>query len=1095
MILLIGGKSPSGYLRNLLAILALPMIVGAFVAAFGWPGARDLLSPHLRYGMHAGSEPADLAWVRQAGFDWAVVVFSWRDIEPLPGNYFWEMPDAFLRAARFHRLHLAARLDHPPDWALRTPSAGQSPVDLAAYARFVEAVAARYRGRVPAYVIWNEPNLSVEWGNATPDAPGYATLLKTGYKAVKNGDPDALVVSAGLAPTNDVTPQARDERIYLRELYAAGAAPYFDALGAHPYGFAQPPSDPRGAHQGLNFARLEDLRAIMVEAGDGDKEIWATEFGWTTRTDDPAQAWQEVSPEVQATYLTQAYELGHRWPWLGLLAVWHLGPADDGYNLLSAGGEPRAAYRALAAMLKPGAVTPPLPPLETTAQYQILAPDVIIRLGGRDQLHPHWVHIYHSQVPSLRWQGDFYLTAIPSGRWQLVIGVMHVRQADDYIWLNDKPLIPPTLPRRGKPDPGSNWVTARFDLPADALRPGRNTLAVVVGPRLPDCSFSYWRHDNFQFRDVRLEPVPAPPVPAAQEVAIPMDGAGWTDVTALAAGPEAFYAATYSPGQLYRSVNGLDWNLIGTGLSDALVLRIVPTASGRLWVATNHGIFWSDDTGRSWAAVPGLPDGWWTGLAYDPDNNTLCAGRLEGGIYHGRPLPVDDGRGFDWHGPALSDLPVLSIAAGSNAIYAATAQGPYRSQDCGATWLAVGKEAHFIRQTVPLADGTLVARADSGLYRSGGGDDVTWKPLAATEVVADGLTFAITGLGWLVGTAEEGVYRSQDMGATWTRLGPAMPGVEVTAIVERSGVLLAGGRGGLRRSADGGQSWERVGPPVARPVVTALVASTNDPMIVYAGTPGGVYRTDDGGETWHPIGPGVWVHALALSPDGRTLYMGAEQGVYRGDNGGEIWERNGRMAGILFYALMVDPNEPDLVYGGTWGNNLARSSDGGKKWRPVHHGLETLTVHSILLNPANPAELWVGTVEDIYRSDDRGETWQALKGPRVGATTYTLCRDGVRGTVLAGASDGLYRSTDNGTRWEKMSLGVSAAVVVLGEHEGVLYAGTEGAGLYRSADGGETWQAWGASLAGHSIYALLPRPDGRLWVGGDMGLLALVTGD
>jgi photosystem II stability/assembly factor-like uncharacterized protein len=184
----------------------------------------------------------------------------------------------------------------------------------------------------------------------------------------------------------------------------------------------------------------------------------------------------------------------------------------------------------------------------------------------------------------------------------------------------------------------------------------------------------------------------------------------------------------------------------------------------------------------------------------------------------------------------------------------------------------------------------------------------------------------------------------------------------------------------------------------------------------------------------------------------------------------------------------VDPHDPTLVYGGTWGNNLARSDDGGRKWRPVHHGLETLTVHAILLNPANPDEIWVGTVEDVYRSADGGESWRALKGPRLGTTTYALRRDR-SGAILAGTSDGLYRTADDGATWEKLNLGVSAAVVVLGEHEGALYAGTEGAGLYRSADGGQTWQAWGVSLAGHSVYALLPRPDGGLWAGGNMGLV------
>ncbi|NIV30001.1 MAG: hypothetical protein GWN58_11015, partial [Anaerolineae bacterium] len=82
------------------------------------------------------------------------------------------------------------------------------------------------------------------------------------------------------APTNHSDTSALDERLYLEAMYAAGAAACFDILGAHPYGFAYPPDDPHDAHDGLNFARLTDLREIMVAWDDGDKPIWATELGW-----------------------------------------------------------------------------------------------------------------------------------------------------------------------------------------------------------------------------------------------------------------------------------------------------------------------------------------------------------------------------------------------------------------------------------------------------------------------------------------------------------------------------------------------------------------------------------------------------------------------------------------------------------------------------------------------------------------------------------------------------------------------------------------------------------------------------------------------
>ena len=107
---------------------------------------------------------------------------------------------------------------------------------------FVQRVAERYQGRIRAYIIWNEPNLAIEWGGQPPDPVGFTKLLQVGYEAVKAGDPEALVVAAGLAPTNSNEAQAMDDRLFLQAMYRAGASAYFDVLGAHPYSFGQAPS-------------------------------------------------------------------------------------------------------------------------------------------------------------------------------------------------------------------------------------------------------------------------------------------------------------------------------------------------------------------------------------------------------------------------------------------------------------------------------------------------------------------------------------------------------------------------------------------------------------------------------------------------------------------------------------------------------------------------------------------------------------------------------------------------------------------------------------------------------------------------------------
>jgi len=291
----------------------------------------------------------------EGGYERVVQVFPWRDIEPTAGEWHWQQPDFAVQAAGYYGLDLVVRLDHPPNWGLRQTEGREPPIDLEAYATYVRAIAQRYRGKVQAYIIWNEPNLSREWAGQPPDAAGYTALLCRAYGAIKVVDPGAMVVSAGLAPTNGGD-GALDDRLFLQAMYEVGAGACFDVLGAHAYGFGHPPEDPRGAHDGLNMARLEDLRDIMDANGE-TAPVWITEFGWTTdgKGDD---AWQTVSAGEQAYYLLRAWRrIGREWPWVQMATVWNLsqgaveGDEMAGYSLLAADGSPKPAYSVMRSLL------------------------------------------------------------------------------------------------------------------------------------------------------------------------------------------------------------------------------------------------------------------------------------------------------------------------------------------------------------------------------------------------------------------------------------------------------------------------------------------------------------------------------------------------------------------------------------------------------------------------------------------------------------------------------------------------------------------------------------------------------------------------
>lgn len=482
------------------------------IGAVAWPLWADR---QFHYAVHTlRANPQVLALARAAGFDTVVQLFSWREIEPTRGEFHWQYPDEVVRGAAYYGLDLVVRLDHHPAWASDAPlTLNAPPDDLEDYARFVRAVASRYRGRVRAYIIWNEPNLAREWGGRPPNPAEYVALLRVAHRAVKEADPEALVVSAGLAPTNHRDAEAMDDRLYLEGMYRAGARPFFDVLGAHPYGFGHPPDDPPGAHDGLNMWRVQDLRVVMERYGDGDKPVWATEMGWTVATGGEA-AWQAVTPEQQAAYLVAAFTRARReWPWLTLMAVWNLDggehPEWGGYSLLDRDGTPRPAYEALRALDKGWDIPSPRELLTRAwewvidrwghPQYPVLAEDVVVHLGD-SQFPLPWVPLYGARNPSTVWRGTVYVRDPGRRPWQLTMRVMQSNVWGNYVWVNGVRLEPP-MPRE---DFSGSWVSYTWEVPAGVLRPGPNEVTITINRTLPVLQDARFAWDDVQVKDIVL---------------------------------------------------------------------------------------------------------------------------------------------------------------------------------------------------------------------------------------------------------------------------------------------------------------------------------------------------------------------------------------------------------------------------------------------------------------------------------------------------------------------------------------------------------------------------------------------------------------
>jgi hypothetical protein len=396
-------NAPNGLARP--DALSATNLAGAFTptAPVGSPGAPPATPPVVQptpvpppapasgfgYGFQAhliAFDPASkqrvVDLVRNAGFNWLKQQVEWKFIETAPGQYNWSEFDQIADIASRSGVKLLFSVVQAPTF-YRSATSGHMPGDgpeYGSFRTFMQRLAERYRGKVQAYEIWNEQNLDREVGPNNVNPTNYVNLLKAGYNGVKAGDPNAIVVLGAPSLTGDIGNKAAvmDDVEYLQALYAVNGGEvkrYFDVLGAHPSGFANPPDAEPGSPgraPGWNnhpsffaFSRIRQYRDVMVANGDGQKKIWFTEFGYDA-TPTPPEGYGYAaynSEQDQANDLRRAFEKSRQAPYneyVGAMFVWNLnfqtvvGPTDEkwGFGVIRGDWSPRPAYSALAALPK-----------------------------------------------------------------------------------------------------------------------------------------------------------------------------------------------------------------------------------------------------------------------------------------------------------------------------------------------------------------------------------------------------------------------------------------------------------------------------------------------------------------------------------------------------------------------------------------------------------------------------------------------------------------------------------------------------------------------------------------------------------------------
>ena len=225
----------------------------------------------------------------------------WSYVEGVRGRYDWSVSDAQYAAMQKYAQKPVMLLYRAPAWArdpARTCAWGGDEYciypPLPRYDKqwqaFVKAAVIRYP-KVRAIEIWNEPNLARFWSPAA-DPVRYATILEEAHDAVRSARSTVPVITGGIYPaaTADGNVKAMD---FLRQVYATAGPSAFEGIGSHPYVYKAPYVD------GMR-SRLDALRTVRDENGDGATPLWITEAGISTDS-------SGVPPAQQAGVIADLY--------------------------------------------------------------------------------------------------------------------------------------------------------------------------------------------------------------------------------------------------------------------------------------------------------------------------------------------------------------------------------------------------------------------------------------------------------------------------------------------------------------------------------------------------------------------------------------------------------------------------------------------------------------------------------------------------------------------------------------------------------------------------------------------------------------------
>lgn len=542
-----------------------------------------------------------------------------------------------------------------------------------------------------------------------------------------------------------------------------------------------------------------------------------------------------------------------------------------------------------------------------------------------------------------------------------------------------------------------------------------------------------------------------------------------------------------------------------------------------LYLGAHDGLMRSSDDGATWERlIPPETAEWYGSIEYHPavnpdEPNVLYLGtvhiNISGGLFKYNCTTATWARAYP------HNLPVTAVAfKGSDHIYFGTRDGKfYASSDGGSTWTdpvtVASTISHIAVDPFPNESGVHniwvaanwmgVGFQGAFLSQDGGQSFLpvsnlppsTMANFTAIHPFAQGVIWLATSFGGSFTSDNGAHWFSLNLPWVWRfalRPDPQTPG-DWTRTTVYAATLK-----GVYKSIDGGRTWEAANQGLTGIVPESMAVNPQNPDVAYASTPSlGTIRTFDGGQHWQSLsvpfaGFGNQIAVDPFTP--QTVYIPKEfcdtgACLYISHDGGETYQevilpRPAELFGEWWGSIRVLAPDPELsgrlLAGATFGQHPTQVAYGviyvrenaSADWQVVKVLAEG-EIRDLYFDPHNPQRVYAGTAVGLYRSQDRGVTWEQVSlleglnhiGPVVVHPAdaniiyiYNWCPPGEDTRY-----QGIYISQDGGMTWGPLTDqngnqvygGPVWEMAFAPVGPRTFYLATYG-GLYRSSDGGHT---------------------------------------